>query len=1599
MPYDPTSEADIATAIQMARQPQQNFGDASDNAMMRQMVAGIGKPIPPAEPYEMGDTMAAMTQRGRRDISTGSATQADVKAGYPANTIIPQMSEEDRAKMREAAWQKLSGFGSTLYNAAASVIPEVLPSFVVGEPWQRKQLAKDIGAMPDAFAGMGSAIVGPSYERAANMSRKAMFPAGEEAITTALNTAKALPEAGASMKAADTVPEVGMLGVAEPAPPMARGMPMESKKTAPEGTFDDVNAIDDVNAVDDVDELEEVKASALPPPNVVTFPKGMKLPKMDPRDMPVVQGLGTTAEDQKLIAETIKRARTHYSPKSGFNDFEIVGGKFEDTKGGERIFVPKFKFQNYDFQKPPEGMKAPAWEKKMANSVVSEVSSIVDRAKAGDQAAVAILKEARWYRSMRERMRKEFGGLGDLFADLLGTTSAQTGVTQNWNNAIEIMRRFSRGEYDRELAAYERLLAEGKSTNPVKLQQEFKAGNFPLITKASGGLFNANSPASTRALLDMFRNIRAGVSPKTPNFTGNLIGYSNDATVDVWAARMLRRLSGKKPIPPAAEKAVGGKHTKKSTFENPSISGEFGFGQKVFQRAADEINKSGLIKNYDPALGDLGADDLQAVAWFLEKERWTNKGWTSKAGEGGSLDFEANLAGAPNQQRVNQLRQIITDDFKEPVRRKKDTDEIYNARVEGLRAADTKRKIVAQAELDKMASPLQRYTLGISRERPNNIPSNYAQAELAAPFDDVVREDPSVVAYQLNNTIGRFQKNNERALNAEFVVRSDFDPSLLERRLVEAGKEYNQDSVFISRVLRSADESPNARPGMEIYFSKKMPQKMVQDLSDYLTEKGIDGFTYITDARQSDRVNVQSMSGQPDTAGLTGLRFQFIPEFGPDIPPELWQSVMSQKATDFADIAEELMGKYPEISIAEPTWNDTKVFFNGDYDAYLGRTVKAGGGALRFREPVHSGSARQAGNSAIGQVGSADVYNRISRAAGQNWQDADIQAALNTARQNFGEGGGAFPLSISGGGSLSPIEGGGYGGGGGGRLGLTVPLMGGTLDTGLSGSVSGYDMDTPEGRMRDIVGDIGGGDVSYSRDGRTYGASYSEQPNMRGDTDRTLMFNYSMPFAAGGRIHKEGGGVSIGQDQIDQGIIAANQSLQELRGAKQAVRDQAFDEYASNRSWPEYASDVGRDLSAMKDIGLVHDIVPGAIQSVKQAATWPQREAQARASGAPFTPQQSIEEAVNAAGMLTLGAGAVPAEANSLRTGFTSRVAKTADLNAIREAESMSLKGYSPEEIWQKTGYFPHPGTQQQMGKPAKVVRYEQPVNFHVDVAKLQNAPTPDYKYMLPEVFNDDALFAAYPNPDYFKNVPVYARATEDDGITPMEGAKVAPMERGIGFFLQNTIDPAIIAMGDLSHQGYQASKGEIGALPHEINHILQDIELLPRGLPSKAGNKMMSDAFSDVLKRKNLSPADRAYYAAGADEFANYAQKNPNRTNYALYLHSTGEAMSRLAELFAARPELRKNFPLEHLDVNPDWMTTHKETSKGFQLTSDPMKALEAVRWAFTPEGTAAIKAYSAGTGTDMGISRQPGPYRASGGSVHDPVSSALRLAHEASQ
>jgi hypothetical protein len=639
------------------------------------------------------------------------------------------------------------------------------------------------------------------------------------------------------------------------------------------------------------------------------------------------------AESVTGVAQQIARQKSAFEPTNGWAGMVVAKVTPKKDK-----FEVTYQETPYNFDKPPEGISPNAWQETMVQRQVDEVRALADRVRANDPKAIAIVKEANWYRTMRASLRKEFGGMGDVFADVLGATSAQTGVEMNWNNAIEVMRRFSRGEFDEEIRMYDEMLQAG-DVNPTTLGQMHNDPDNPfrLITNAAGALFNANSPAATKALFDMFR-VATG-APKTPNFTGNLIGYTNAATIDVWAARHLRRLAGLDRLPPPVEKGVVGKHLVGSTLEQPNVSGEFGFGQRVMAAAADEINKQGIISSVAPNLQAMNPDDLQAVAWFIEKEKWTENGWTTKAGEGGSFEFESSLAGAADPALAKTLRRRVTESFKPPMMRKKDTADSYAARVEALRAEHVAGAAEAQKQLDEIKAPLARYVLGISVERPGLRPTNVQQADVAARLGEPAKADPSVVTYQINNTYGRFMQSDERAFNAEFVVRQNFNPEGVTRRMVEVAKEADQDAAFISKVVSA--RTAESRPGVEIYFRKRQDPDFARRLSDKLTQYGVDGFTFVTDSRVMDRPSAQAGLATEAVAGINGLRFQYIPEF--DMGADAWAAMSpAEKATKidevedlFDDITRDIVKTEPGISAANLMHYETNVIEKGKYDEYL----------------------------------------------------------------------------------------------------------------------------------------------------------------------------------------------------------------------------------------------------------------------------------------------------------------------------------------------------------------------------------------------------------------------------------------------------------------------------------------------------------------------------------------------------------------------------------------------------------------------------------------------------------------------------------------
>jgi hypothetical protein len=268
-----------------------------------------------------------------------------------------------------------------------------------------------------------------------------------------------------------------------------------------------------------------------------------------------------------------------------------------------------------------------------------------------------------WYSRMRVKLVNALGEKGrEILSQLLGATSARTPVRENFLQAMDAHEGINAGRYEPNRKAYidmlqleesgtladeivnrgyldilsskindieekakslkgqdqSNLLKEAKNLkslinqNPESWKPSQRAKIMILATdmlpkRSNGKKFNANSLAVLKVIHGSWLDNRN--APKTPNFAGNLSGRTLQATIDVWAARFLRAVlyEGKKTpwrIQPKAESAV--------------TNEDFAIGQIIFERAAKKLK--------------MNPDDLQAVLWFAEKDRWDKMGWTQKVG-------------------------------------------------------------------------------------------------------------------------------------------------------------------------------------------------------------------------------------------------------------------------------------------------------------------------------------------------------------------------------------------------------------------------------------------------------------------------------------------------------------------------------------------------------------------------------------------------------------------------------------------------------------------------------------------------------------------------------------------------------------------------------------------------------------------------------------------------------------------------------------------------------------------------------------------------------------------------------------------------------
>ncbi len=594
------------------------------------------------------------------------------------------------------------------------------------------------------------------------------------------------------------------------------------------------------------------------------FPTGVDA--LSPQEIMAIKDFarGDAKLYKQLRREAIADKKRIFSDKS-FDEYEMVrlveSRPFIKQEDGS--YLPNYQKQEYNIANKDT--------KTVANNIVDDIESIVTRAESGDEAAIEMLNRLTWYRDVVSQNREIFGGTSDVVMDVASATSPGKSVRSSVNMTFDIMERFTKGYFDDEIAAFNARLAEGKVVNNKKLSLE-GLKDFPKIRTAAGRLYGTSSLAATEALVGAFGQISAGKSPKTIQFLENLKGTSNEATIDVWAARYLRRLSGENAIHNVAEKGVGGKHLVGSTAENPKIGGDFGAGQKMFNAAKDQINNSDLINRINaivPDTGKLNADDLQAIAWYSEQSRFGDY-------KGGSI---ADIVEEKN---------------------------------------------------------LTRTTAGISGERLNARPTNYDQAEMASEITSVLAKDTEAKIIKAQNTYGRYDGVDERALDVEIVHTDKFDDTELVNTLKNIATEKNQDSFFVSTVVRGDDVAKTnepLRPGIEIYFDATDNMSIVNDITDELNALGADGFTFVTDLRQANRADVQTKSGSPDSATINGIRLQYIPEYDPNFKLENFDDIVDKQRIFFATIVKKLLEKKTAIKNADVVNYKTKVY-NKDGNDY-----------------------------------------------------------------------------------------------------------------------------------------------------------------------------------------------------------------------------------------------------------------------------------------------------------------------------------------------------------------------------------------------------------------------------------------------------------------------------------------------------------------------------------------------------------------------------------------------------------------------------------------------------------------------------------------
>ena len=514
---------------------------------------------------------------------------------------------------------------------------------------------------------------------------------------------------------------------------------------------------------------------------------------------PVIINSNYTASQNNSINSAQEKIQTMF--EEGLAPLEISFNKngYVNFDGEGNVVFKKY---NWNFDKSPklEGLK---YEDKVDMSVdmlLQDYQNLKD--------LEGVQKSMEWYASARSKIEARFGSNSDLFIKLLAATSPNRTPKHNFQDASEALHMYSIGEYDNLLDSYGKKvndindrLQTGEITKDEAITLIKKASHNPdnRVFKSNGKNFGTRSVDGMviRSLYGNWSNTQPG--SKTIQFANNLSGRDKNATIDVWAARNLRKILYSGTDAPWRMRIMQESGVNKKDFD---------FAQAVYTQAADKIG--------------LTPYQLQAAMWNGEKQLWIENGWTNKSGAPSYLSEIIPSEQLTDRVMLGASSYIGKDASKETIDR---------IRMVGDRAME-------KARINGLGEDAV-YIAG--REAMNG------EVRLDQAVNDIFEETQKLDPIAGRPTLGEgiYMNQAEPTIESEITIDKDADISGLVDKTIEIGHYSEQHSVFVSKIVPI--EHPNARPFYRVEFTK--PGVISKEyLSDKL-DKTIGGATLTKNQR------------------------------------------------------------------------------------------------------------------------------------------------------------------------------------------------------------------------------------------------------------------------------------------------------------------------------------------------------------------------------------------------------------------------------------------------------------------------------------------------------------------------------------------------------------------------------------------------------------------------------------------------------------------------------------------------------------------------------------------------------------------------------